>query len=106
MGSSILPFLMSIENLPEEPEEIIDIAAKAGYLKVETDIGDIKLNSHNQIEVQPKGTPFGAKVKVEENGNITPTLTFDTKKMKEPKKKIDAKQMVDDALEDFLDEQV
>jgi hypothetical protein len=97
---------MSIENLPEEPEEIIDIAAKAGYLKVETDIGDIKLNSHNQIEVQPKGTPFGAKVKVEENGNITPTLTFDTKKMKEPKKKIDAKQMVDDALEDFLDEQV
>ncbi len=106
MGSSILPFLMSIENLPEEPEEIIDIAAKAGYLKVETDIGDIKLNSHNQIEVQPKGTPFGAKVKVEENGNITPTLTFDTKKMREPKKKIDAKQMVDDALEDFLDEQV
>ncbi len=97
---------MSIENLPEEPEEIIDIAAKAGYLKVETDIGDIKLNSHNQIEVQPKGTPFGAKVKVEENGNITPTLTFDTKKMREPKKKIDAKQMVDDALEDFLDEQV
>lgn len=97
---------MSIENLPEEPEEIVDIAAKAGYLKVETDIGDIKLNSHNQIEVQPKGTPFGAKVKVEENGNITPTLTFDTKKMREPKKKIDAKQMVDDALEDFLDEQV
>ncbi len=97
---------MSIENLPEEPEDIVDIAAKAGYLKVETDIGDIKLNSHNQIEVQPKGTPFGAKVKVEENGNITPTLTFDTKKMKEPKKKIDAKQMVDDALEDFLDEQV
>jgi hypothetical protein len=97
---------MSIENLPEEPEDIVDIAAKAGYLKVETDIGDIKLNSHNQIEVQPKGTPFGAKVKVEENGNITPTLTFDTKKMREPKKKIDAKQMVDDALEDFLDEQV
>jgi hypothetical protein len=97
---------MSIENLPEEPEEIVDIAAKAGYLKVETDIGVIKLNSHNQIEVQPKGTPFGAKVKVEENGNITPTLTFDTKKMREPKKKIDAKQMVDDALEDFLDEQV
>jgi hypothetical protein len=93
---------MSIENLPEEPEEIVDIAAKAGYLKVETDIGEIKLNSHNQIEIQPEGTLFGAKIKVEENGNITPTLTFDTKKMREPKKKIDAKQMVDDALEDFL----
>ena len=102
----MLPFFMSIENLPEEPEEIVDIAAKAGYLKVKTDIGDIKLNSHNSVEIQPKGTPFGAKVKVENDGSITPTLTFDTKKMREPKKNIDAKQMLDDALEDFLDEQV
>ena len=97
---------MSIENLPEEPEEIVDIAAKAGYLKVKTDIGDIKLNSHNSVEIQPKGTPFGAKVKVENNGTVTPTLTFDTKKMREPKKQIDAKKMLDDALEDFLDGQV
>ncbi len=97
---------MSIENLPEEPEDVVNIVAKAGYLNLETDIGDIKLNSYNQIEVQPKGTPFGVKVKVEENGNITPTLTFDTKKMREPKKQIDAKQLLDDALEDFFNEQV
>jgi hypothetical protein len=97
---------MSIENLPEEPEDIIDISARAGYLKVQTDIGDIKLNSHNSFEVQPKETPFGARIKVEQDGNITPTLTFDTKKLREPKKNIDAKQMLDDALEDFLDEQV
>jgi hypothetical protein len=95
---------MSIENLPEEPEEIIDIAAKAGYLKVKTNIGDIKLNSHNSVEIQPKGTPFGAKVKVNNDGSLTPTLTFDTKKLREPKKQIDAKQMLDDALEDFLNE--
>jgi hypothetical protein len=95
---------MSIENLPEEPEEIIDIAAKAGYLKVKTDIGDIKLNSHNSVEIQPKGTPFGAKVKVNNDGSLTPTLTFDTKKLRGPKKNIDAKQMLDDALEDFLNE--
>jgi hypothetical protein len=95
---------MSIENLPEEPEEIVDIAAKAGYLKVKTDIGDIKLNSHNSVEIQPKGTPFGAKVKVENDGSVTPTLTFDTKKLREPRKNIDAKQMLDDALEDFLNE--
>jgi hypothetical protein len=55
------------------------------------------------IEIQPKGTPFGTKVNIEENGEIIPTLTLDTKKMRE-KKKIDAKQMLDDALEDFLDE--
>jgi hypothetical protein len=97
---------MSIENLPEEPEDIVDIAARAGYLKVQTDIGEIKLNSHNSFEVQPKETPFGVKIKVEDNGNITPTLTFDTKKLREPRKKIDAKQMLDDALEDFLNEQV
>jgi hypothetical protein len=94
------------ENLPQEPEEIIDIAAKAGYLKAKTDIGDIKLNSHNSVEIQPKGTPFGAKVKVENNGSVTPTITFDTKKLRDPKKNIDAKQMLDDALEDFFNEQV
>lgn len=97
---------MSIENLPEDPEDIVDIAAKAGYLKVKTDIGDIKLNSHNSVEIQPKGTPFGAKIKVENDGSVTPTLTFDTKKLREPKKNIDAKQMLDDALEDFLNGQV
>ena len=102
----MLPFFMSIDNLPEEPEEIIDIAAKAGYLKVKTELGDIKLNSHNSVEIQPKGTPFGAKVKVENDGSVTPTLTFDTKKLREQRKNIDAKQMLDDALEDFFNEQV
>lgn len=102
----MLPFFMSIENLPEEPEEIIDIAAKAGYLKVKTELGDIKLNSHNSVEIQPKGTPFGAKVKIENDGSVTPTITFDTKKLRDPKKNIDAKQMLDDALEDFFNEQV
>ncbi len=97
---------MSIDNLPEEPEEIIDIAAKAGYLKVKTDIGDIKLNSHNSVEIQPKGTLFGAKVKVENDGSVTPTLTFDTKKLREPKKNIDTNKMLDDAIDDFWEGQV
>ena len=57
------------------------------------------------IDIQPKGTPFGTKVNIEENGEIVPTLTLDTKKMRELKK-IDAKQMLDDALEDFLGEDV
>ena len=92
---------MSIENLPEEPEEIVDIVAKVGYLKVENDLGEIKLNSHNSIEIQPKGTPFGAKVKVNNDGSLTPTLTFDTKKLREPKKNIDTKQLLDDAIDDF-----
>ena len=89
-----------------DTNDALDIIAKAGYLKVETDIGDIKLNSYNSVEIQPDGTIFGTKIKVEENGNITPTLTLDTKKLREPRKNIDAKQMLDDALEDFLNGQV
>ena len=96
---------MSIENLPQEPEDIVDIAARTGYLKVDTELGEIKLNSYNQVEIQPKGTPFGTKIKVEENGSITPTLTFDTKKMREPRKNIDTKKILDDALEDFFNQQ-
>ena len=94
------------ENLPQEPEEILDIASKAGYLKVDTELGDIKLNSHNSVEIQPDGTIFGTKIKVEENGSITPTLTFDTKKLNEPKNNIDTKQLLDDAIDDFSEGQV
>jgi hypothetical protein len=96
---------MPIENLPEDQEDIIDIAAKAGYLKVDTGVAEIKLNSHNQIEIQPKGTIFGAKIKVDQNGNTTPTLTFDTKKLRDPKNNINAKDLVDDALDNFFNSQ-
>lgn len=97
---------MTIDNLPQEPEDIIDLVAKAGYLKVENELGSIQLKSHNTIEIQPNGTIFGARIKANNDGTITPTLTFDTKKLREPKKKIDAEKLVDQALEDFLDEQV
>jgi len=94
------------ENLPQEPEEIVDIASKAGYLKVDTNLGEVKLNSHNSVELQPDGTIFGTKIKVEENGNITPTITLDTKKLRESKKNIDTKQLLDDAIDDFWEGQV
>lgn len=94
---------MSIENLPDDEKDIINIAAKAGYLKVETEVGDIKLNSYNEVELQPKNIPFGAKIKVNPDGSVTPTLTFDTKKLRDPKKHIDPKSVVDNALEEFLE---
>jgi hypothetical protein len=93
------------ENLPQEPEKIVDIVAKVDYLKVDTEIGNVKLNSYNSVEVQPDGTIFGTKIKVEESGNITPTLTFDTKKLRGPKKNIDTKQLLDDAIDDFWEGQ-
>ena len=93
------------ENFPQEPEKIVDIASKAEYLKVDTNLGEVKLNSHNSVELQPDGTIFGTKIKVEETGNITPTLTFDTKKLRESKKNIDTKQLLDDAIDDFWEGQ-
>jgi len=93
------------ENLPQESEKIVDIASKAEYLKVDTNLGEVKLNSHNSVELQPDGTIFGTKIKVEENGNITPTLTLDTKKLRESKKNIDTKQLLDDAIDDFWEGQ-
>ncbi len=96
---------MSIENNPQNIEDIANIAAKAGYLKVKTGIGDIKLNSYNQVEIQPKGTIFGAKIKVEEDGSITPTLTFDTKKLRNTNERFDSEDAVDQALNDFWDNQ-
>ena len=95
-----------MNNLAEEPEDIIDLVSKTECLKINTELGEIKLEAHNRVNIQPDETPFGIEVEVEENGNITPTLTFDTKKLREPRKNIDAKQMLDDALEDFLNEQV
>lgn len=91
-----------MENLPDDPKEIVDILAKTKLLKVEDDSGSITLEAHNQVNIQPKGTPFGAKIKLESNGSVTPTLTFDTKKMRPVIKRTDPKQALDDALEDYL----
>ena len=94
-----------MSNLPEEPEEIIDLVAKTQYLKVNTELGEIKLEAHNQINIQPKGTPLGVKLKLEETGDITPTITFDTKKLREPAKKINPSEIVDNAIEEYLNDQ-
>jgi hypothetical protein len=95
-----------MSNLSEEPEDIIDLISKTECLKINTELGEIKLEAHNRINIQPDETPFGIEIEVEEGGDITPILTFDTKKLREPKKNIDVKKILDDALEDYLNEQV
>ncbi|MFZ9350249.1 MAG: hypothetical protein ACO242_06115 [Candidatus Fonsibacter ubiquis] len=91
-----------MENLPKTPEEVVDILAKTKLLKVEDESGSITLEAHNQVNIQPKGTPFGAKLKLESDGSVTPTLTFDSKKMRPVINRTDPKQALDDALEDYL----
>ncbi len=95
-----------MNNLPEEPEDIIDLVSKTKYLKMNTELGQIKLKENDPDNILPDETLFGIKIEVEESGDVASTLTFDTKKLREPRKNIDAKQMLDDALEDFLNEQV
>lgn len=92
-------------ELPSNPEEVIDLVAESGCLKVENDELSISLDAHNQINIQPKGTPLGAKLRVEESGDITPMITFDTKKLREPRKEINAIEMLDKAIEDYLNGQ-
>jgi hypothetical protein len=84
------------------PEDIIDLVSKTEYLKINSELGEIKLEAHNQVNIQPKGIPLGIKLKLEETGDITPTITFDTKKLKEPIEKINPSEVVDNAIEDYM----
>jgi len=95
---------MSIENIPDDEKEVVNILAKAGYLKAENDKIKISLDSADTLNVQPKGTIFGAKVKVEKNGSVTPTLTFDTKKLRDKGRYTSPKDALDQALKDFWGE--
>ena len=90
-----------MESFPDSEKEVVDIIAKAGYLKASNDKVEISLESSNTINLQPKGNIFGAKVKVEEDGSITPTLTFDTKKLRDKNKRFDPEGTIDEALKDF-----
>ena len=96
---------MGIENLPDSEKDVVDIIAKAGYLKASNDDIEISLEAHNKINIQPKGTIFGAKVEVEDDGSVTPTLTFDTKKLRPKGTYTKPEDAIDSALEDFWENQ-
>jgi len=96
---------MGIDNLPDSEKDVIDLIAKAGYLKVSNDEVEVSLEAADTLNIQPKGNVFGAKVKVEDNGTITSILTFDTKKLREKSNYIPPKDIVDKALEEFWENQ-
>jgi hypothetical protein len=91
-----------MENAPDSTEDVVNILAKAGYLKAENDKIKISLDSANSLNIQPKGTVVGAKVRVEKDGSITPILTLDTKKLRGKGRYTSPKDALDQALEDFL----
>lgn len=91
---------MSKDQFPDSTEEVVDLLAKSKMLKIEDDIGSVTLESHNSVNIQPSGTPFGTKIKVADGSNSA-ALTFNSKKMRPPKKKIDFDQLIDDAISEY-----
>lgn len=92
---------MGIDNLPDSEKDAVDILAKAGYLKASNDKIEVSLESANTLNIQPKGNAFGAKVRVENDGTVTPILTFDTKKLRDKQNYTPPEDLIDKALEDF-----
>jgi len=96
---------MGIDNLPDSEKDAVDILAKAGYLKASNDKIEVSLESANTLNIQPKGNAFGAKVRVENDGTVTPILTFDTKKLRDKQNYTPPEDLIDKALEDFWENQ-
>jgi hypothetical protein len=96
---------MGIDNLPDSEKDAVDLLAKAGYLKASNDKIEVSLESANTLNIQPKGNAFGAKVRVENDGTITPILTFDTKKLRDKQNYTPPDDLIDKALEDFWENQ-
>lgn len=92
-----------MNNIPNK-EEVVDILGSIDVLKIESERIEISLDKHNQINIQPKETPIGLKIEVDSSSNIIPTITFDTKKIKESKKEINSKEIIDNAIEKYLNE--
>ena len=91
-----------MQNSPRSSEDITDILAKTEYLEVKIDKVSVSLDSANTVDIQPEGTILGAKVKVEQNGLVAPSITLDTKKLRDANKDLFPEKLVDEALEDFL----
>jgi len=91
-----------MENSLNSEEYAIDVLAKAGYLKAENDKISVSLDSANTLSIQPKGTIFGMKVKVEQDNTLTPSLTIDTKKLRDKGRYTPPEKLLDQAIENFL----
>lgn len=92
---------MTMENLPQEPEDIMNILQKAKFLKIEGENIKVQYTKNYGLEIKPKNSPIGLGMNVE-NGEIKPSLIFDTKK--EIPSNIDSEDIVSKAIEDFLND--
>lgn len=92
-------------DVPDSYEDAIDLAGKARLLKLKNAAGSIELRDSETIEIQPSGTPLGLRLKAKDNGEVIPTVLFSTDKMRGVKKEINAKDVVDSALNEWNEQQ-
>lgn len=94
-----------MSEIPDSYEDVVDLAGKARLLKAKNSKGSIELRDSETIEVQPSGTPLGMRLRAKDNGELIPTVLFSTDKMRDPKKAVNAEDVVDSALADWEEQQ-
>lgn len=94
-----------MSEIPDSYDEVINLAGKARLLKVKNSSGSIELRDSETIEIQPSDTPLGLRLKAKDNGEVIPTVLFSTDKMREPKKVVNAEDVVDSALAEWDEQQ-
>ena len=90
--------MMKLNNTPNL-KKIVDIAANAEYLTVESNNVEFGLKSTDTLSIQPKDTIFGLEVSTD-----SAKITFDTTKLKNKSIPINSKEILDRAIEDYLDQ--
>lgn len=90
-----------MNNFPDSQEDIVDILAKAGYLKASNDKVELSMKDSKTMDIQIKDNIFGTQIELEDDGNLALSLTFDTKKLRNSNY-FDAKKSIDIAIKSFL----
>ena len=82
-----------------DEKEIIGYALKSGLVKVKNDIAEITWEDIKQLKLGVGKTPFSVRVKMEDDGTVTPTIMFQFGSSNINSKIIDSK--IDDAIQEY-----
>jgi hypothetical protein len=82
-----------------EAEQIVDTAAKAKLLSLETNAGSVALSSVSSIDFYGPGS-LGLRL-AEKQGEIVPSLLVNSKRLRPSGQFLGAQQVIDRALEEF-----
>lgn len=64
-----------MEDLSElDKEQIVSYALQSGLIKIKNDIAEITWEDIKQLKLSIAKTPFSLRVKMEEDGTVTPTV--------------------------------